>query len=645
MDIFKLAELQSNILDGGNHLANVIALSIKILVWSIGNALATYLPWRNERGQYVPRHCRLLRGAMLQGGKCPYWTEIYLRVYSPGMIYFLAAMPLPDGRAHHRGCSAQRCIAHDTNDETYIVQHVGDCPGCRMTGPDPEKVQRIIKKRSIPIIKIRELPSGRLTLDVVQAGYGVHYAAISHVWSGGLGNPLANTLPQCQLKSIRRGLRLAHEKADADSGLFPWKNRFYKFFFRRKRRHKELFWMDTFCIPVQAGKATRRKAIGQMDFTFVGADNVLVLDPVLRSISRRAVSKLQLRLHVACSVWMTRCWTFQEACLARAWHVTLRTNLYEPAVDWHREDNLLFRVMTNQPIWTDQSELEYEALSFYRKLWPLVDQDPQYKTPIMGNDDVRDLAEMVKIWNELDQRSTTRRKDRLIILAILLGLNAGDIVALDVNDQMQAILATQNALPLSFLFEPKHRLPSNSTKPRWIPAYPEGTITTAYGRMTQDRSRRHYQFTLAEIKANGFILDPKYSGLDQGVIKQSLPYAFSAWVKTKPPADSSLRNDTAPRVTCLILSRRKNITSSLQSPYVGARFSLVPESSSNNDDNDDDTGPQKSYNLIYEGPLIYGRISPTASSISPASHPPIEGAVAMPNNAPCLLASGESQEK
>lgn len=151
-------------------------------------------------------------------------------------------------------------------------------------------------------------------------------------------------------QNVNIGLRLAHEKADADSGLFPWKNRFYKFFFRRKRRHDELFWMDTFCIPVQAGKATRRKAIGQMDFTFAGADNVLVLDPVLRSMSRRAVSKLQLRLHVACSVWMTRCWTFQEACLARAWHVALRTNLYEPAVDWHREDNLLFRVMTNQPI-------------------------------------------------------------------------------------------------------------------------------------------------------------------------------------------------------------------------------------------------------------------------------------------------------
>lgn len=104
MGILKLAEFHSNILDGGDYLATVIALSIKILIWSIGNALATYLPWRRKRVLWIPQHCRLLRGAMLQGGKCPYRTEVYLRNYSPGMIYFLAAMPLTDGRSIHRDC-------------------------------------------------------------------------------------------------------------------------------------------------------------------------------------------------------------------------------------------------------------------------------------------------------------------------------------------------------------------------------------------------------------------------------------------------------------------------------------------------------------------------------------------------------------
>lgn len=201
----QLAESQSHMLDGGNQLACVIALSIKVLIWSIRNALATYLPSRKEKIHVMPRNGRLLRGAMLSGGKCPYWTEIYLRNYSPGMIYYIAAMPSMDGKADHRGCSVQTCKAHDTHDDTYVVEHTHTCFDCDMTGPDPEKVRSIIEDGGIPLIRFRDLPAGRLALDVVQATYGLHYTAISHVWSGGLGNPHANILPQCQLKSIRKG--------------------------------------------------------------------------------------------------------------------------------------------------------------------------------------------------------------------------------------------------------------------------------------------------------------------------------------------------------------------------------------------------------------------------------------------------------
>ena len=358
--------------------------------------------------------------------------------------------------------------------------------------------------------------------------------------------------------------------------------------------------MDTLCVPVQSGTATRRKAIAQMNLTYAGADNVLVLDPMLRSIPRKTVCKLQLRLQVACSIWMSRCWTFQEACLARAWHVALRDNLYEPGVDYQREANPLFRVMTNQTIWTDKSELECEALSFYKKLWPLVDQDPEYtKHPLVHNKDDADLFELVKIWNELNTRSTTRRKDRLTILAILLDLDAGEIALLDVVDQMQAILSTQNTLPLSLLFQTKSQLPtSNMPKCRWMPLYPECTVTAVYGRMAQDHSRQHYHFTLADVKANGFILDSKYSGLNQVFISQSQPSAFSAWVKMEPRLTDPSNNDDRPRSTCLILSRVKKTTSSLRSSYVGARFTV--ESS--------DSDRTSTYTLIYDGALIYDQI-------------------------------------
>ncbi|MCJ1263437.1 hypothetical protein MMC22_003307 [Lobaria immixta] len=114
-----------------------------------------------------------------------------------------------------------------------------------------------------------------------------------------------------------------------------------------------------------------------------------------------------------------------------------------------------FRVAANKTSGTDRSELEYEGISFYGKLWPLVDADPDYRPPIPLETDGDGVSELTKIWNQLNERSTTRREDRLIILAVLLDLNAGEIMSLEVREQMRALFRTQSALPLSFVFEPQ----------------------------------------------------------------------------------------------------------------------------------------------------------------------------------------------
>ena len=221
------------------------------------------------------------------------------------------------------------------------------------------------------------------------------------------------------------GLEHARSRTHADSGLYIWNNDIFKKFWYKKRPTEEVFWTDTLCIPVGLGKTLRRKAIARMNFTFAGADNVLVIDPALQYLLEDDLSKLQLRLHIACSPWMSRCWTFQEACLARAWHIYLRNRLYTPAPDYRNETNSLFRIHTKKTLWTDESELECEAISFYRKMWPLADQDLDYKPPILVEAEGSDVDVLRKIWNELNERSTTRRGDRLIILAVLLDLNAG----------------------------------------------------------------------------------------------------------------------------------------------------------------------------------------------------------------------------
>lgn len=201
----KLVEEQSDALDSVDSLACVIALSIKILIWSISNALATYIPSHKERAQDAPRSSRILKMRMLQSGKCPYWTEIYNRTYSLAMIYYLASSPSIDGRTNHGSCSEERCVAHDVVPGLYTSKHADEDCQCDMIGPDIGKVTDIVDNDGVPLMRFKETPSGDLALDVVQAQYGVHYTAISHVWSGGLGNENSNSLPQCQLKNICKG--------------------------------------------------------------------------------------------------------------------------------------------------------------------------------------------------------------------------------------------------------------------------------------------------------------------------------------------------------------------------------------------------------------------------------------------------------
>lgn len=210
--VLQLAEHQSDAMNSGNADARNIALSVKILLWSIGNALETYLPSRRKRRQYARRQSQLLRLRMLQSGKCPYWTEVYLRTYSTAMIYYLSAAPTLAGNSNHEQRSADGgCTARDINEDSYVTSHAtGHCK-CDMAEPDLQKIVAIIESGGLPLIRFKALPSGALALDMVQAKFGLHYTAISHVWSAGLRNPVSNSLPQCQLRKIRTGKPFLHK--------------------------------------------------------------------------------------------------------------------------------------------------------------------------------------------------------------------------------------------------------------------------------------------------------------------------------------------------------------------------------------------------------------------------------------------------
>lgn len=596
MESLKVAEEQSEILDSEVPSARLIALSIKTLIWSIRNSLITCVPDHRTKPDFIPRQSRLLRSRMLESGKCPYWTEVYLKRYSVAMVYYIAASRSPPWDVSHWKCSEGQCIAYDVDTQRYTTKHVkDDCP-CDSVSPNIQHVAKIIRDGRVPLMVLRVLPTGLFALDVASAKYGLHYTAISHVWSGGLGNPSSNDLPQCQLEKIREGLILAREKARLslgdDSTLVKLNPDAVE---HQKRKHSnEVFWMDTLCIPVNLGKELRQKAITQMDLIFAGADNVLILDPQLQLISHDEASKLQLSVQILCFPWMTRCWTFQEARLARVWVVYLSSGLYDPARGFRHESSLELRVKQVKEIWTDIRELELEAISFCQELLPLADRglDPE----------VVEAAELARIWCQLSERSTTKFGDRLIILATLLDLSAGEILSLALKERMRAILRTRNSLPLSLLFLPQPGPVIDNAKCRWIPVYPSRSITTEYGSMAKDQGSSCFQFTLSQIKASGFLLDAKDSQCHLFLITQNSPFTFKAWIRANP-CEGVTGNPTLK--TACILNWQSSRPQDSRKGLVGARFFVQNISRD-----------ASSYTLVYDCPLVYTLIRPTQGAPS-----------------------------
>jgi hypothetical protein len=97
---------------------------------------------------------------------------------------------------------AKHTVASPVYEQTYATQHAVGCDGCAFPGPDMSMVSELIMHGKIPVITVA-VRNGEVSLAVVNAQEAVGgYTVTSHVWSEGLGNVEANTLPLCQLRRI-----------------------------------------------------------------------------------------------------------------------------------------------------------------------------------------------------------------------------------------------------------------------------------------------------------------------------------------------------------------------------------------------------------------------------------------------------------
>jgi hypothetical protein len=107
----------------------------------------------------------------------------------------------------HRNCQLRaKCKANNVSPgPNYKIQHAEDCSedcseDCgQFSSVDTAEIERIIVSEGVPLIS---LSYGSTKLKVTRAEPWKSYIAMSHVWSGGLGNEKHKALLTCQIKKL-----------------------------------------------------------------------------------------------------------------------------------------------------------------------------------------------------------------------------------------------------------------------------------------------------------------------------------------------------------------------------------------------------------------------------------------------------------
>jgi hypothetical protein len=119
--------------------------------------------------------------------------------------------------------------------------------------------------------------------------------------AGWSGNVKENAMPTCQLRRLLarlQPLRVPETRSEAEI----------------------LFWMDTFCIPVECKgddldllrRTLKEKAIAFMTPIYARAERVLAIDYDIGRVLPDHMTFVELTARLASCGWMTRDWTYKK---------------------------------------------------------------------------------------------------------------------------------------------------------------------------------------------------------------------------------------------------------------------------------------------------------------------------------------------
>ena len=376
--------------------------------------------WNTIRKYHEPRHADEIARALNTN---PYFTKaIKLAGRCPTILkrktltlldsWTLLATPLLSNMperlrvTQHNMCAGKDCKVFDTSEHTYKTQHFHDCgldSHCQLKRVDMDLLTSLVHRHVIPLIRSTVRKTG-LHIEVIDSSNIKNFTAISHVWSGGLGNYHENEVYECQLMSI-------HSSIPPHTPLSS----------------KRFYWLDTLCIPIKY--EDKKVAMSEMARIYASARRVVVLDPITLSTEASNLSFREMEVVIASSAWMARSWTMQEAALA---------------VDL----DFRFRDVTI-PYRNIQSHKGPLADSQLQALWRRdVDRsDRNFRQRLTSPEDRLLIA-----WRELALRNSKQNEDIAAIIAVFIDRSATEVLDLDPSKRVHALLRSQASIPAGLLF-------------------------------------------------------------------------------------------------------------------------------------------------------------------------------------------------
>ncbi|KAL0937445.1 het domain-containing protein [Colletotrichum truncatum] len=386
-------------------------------------------PWFYKIASLLDPMSSGVKMAMINAGWCPGdISKIRDSFTSIDAFYYLSKFKAdPTVADLHKDCQEYGCSLQVPAEPKHERPEC-DCPG--MVTFEEEQLIEIYQKGDIPCFAIGKLDDGSFGIALISCSIDEesqkdpdnHYVALSHVWSEGMGNPQANSLPFCQLAYVMHWSMMAYQLVEEKLQSEKKSQSGITIQTERKIRQVNL-WIDTMCCPATPGYG-KNLCLSRMREIYANAYAVLVRSSILQVTrignlvqdTSKGIMDIAARIYL--SPWMRRMWTLQEGVLAG----TSRARGAGDRLCFAFSDSLLclesvIGLLKQAP--KHEAALAFRFIAEFRDLsvsmWRLSDKNNPVSRSGSGF-----FVQMIA--NALKYRTLTVASDEVICLATLLDL-------------------------------------------------------------------------------------------------------------------------------------------------------------------------------------------------------------------------------